>query len=437
MKNILLFGTGKSATALIKYLIRESQKYDWSIVLADQNPESARKKVGDNPRVTVQPLDIQKDEITRKKQIAISSLVISLLPASLHLLIAKDCIFYKKHLLTASYISPEVQKLEPEIKKSGALFMGEMGLDPGIDHMSAMKTIHGIQQKGGAITGFESFCGALTAPESDNNPWHYKISWSPHSLITAGKEGASYREKGQIKTIPYEDLFGNYRMTTIPGLGSLAYYPNRDSERYAKLYQLSEVPTVLRATLRHPDFCKGWQAIVKLGLTDTTKPIQTNRLSYKNWLLRRIKQSGTEKDNAALMNGNNLLHQQFSFLGLLKDQLIQTDKQTAGELLFGLLSQKLVLQPDDKDMVVMLHKLSFKEKGQIKTCKNTLIAKGENSTDTAIAKTVGLPIGILTRFLLTGKVRLTGLHIPILPEIYLPVLEALEKEGIRFKDYVH
>lgn len=436
-KKILLLGAGKSATTLIKYLSRESKKEKWQITLVDQDVKSARKKAGNNPRITVLSFDIQNDETTRKQQVAQANLVISLLPASLHLLVAQDCIYYRKHLLTASYLSPEVLNLEPDVKKAGVLFMGEMGLDPGIDHMSAMKAVQQIKEKGGMISAFESFCGALPAPQSDDNPWHYKISWSPRSLITAGKDGASYREKGHIKNIPYERLFSSYRMIDIPDLGSLAYYPNRDSERYAKLYRLNEVPTVLRATLRHPDFCTGWQTVVKLGLTDTTTPVQTNHLTYSNWLSNHIKQSGAEQSTTEIFKAGSLLHRQFSFLGLTKDKLIGKGSTTSGDLLLELLAQKLVLLPDDKDMVVMFHRLHFKEGGQVKTHKSALIAQGENSTDTAIAKTVGLPLGILTKLLLNGTIELTGLHIPILPEIYLPVLRELEKEGIRFVEYVH
>ncbi len=437
MNKILLLGAGKSATGLIKYLLRESKKQEWQIILVDQDVASARQKAGNNPQITVQSFDIQKDEKTRKQQVAQADVVISLLPAHLHLLAAKDCITYKKHLLTASYLSPEVLELEPDIKKAGVLFMGEMGLDPGIDHMSAMKAIHQIKEKGGIISAFESFCGALPAPESDDNPWHYKISWSPRSLITAGKAGASFRDKGRIKTMSYETLFSSYRMVDIPGLGNLAYYPNRNSERYAKLYRLNEVPTVLRATLRYPDFCTGWQTIVKLGFTDTSTPIQTNHLTYRNWLSNHIKQSGAEQSTTEIFQQGSLLHRQFSFLGLTKDKLINKGLKTSGDLLLELLTDKLVLLPDDKDMVVMFHRLHFKEGGQAKTHKSALIAKGENNTDTAIAKTVGLPLGILTKLLLQGAIQLTGLHIPVLPEIYLPVLKELGQEGIRFAEYVH
>src|SRR5699024_9807306 len=336
---------------------------------------------------------------------------------------------------TPSYLSPEISALAADIKKANILFMGEMGLDPGIDHMTAMKAIHRIRKNGGAIIGFESLCGALVAPESDDNPWHYKISWSPGSLITAGKQGASYRKNRQRQTIPYEKLFGSYKLVDIPQLGQLAYYPNRDSERYAGLYQLEDVPFILRATLRHPDFCKGWQTIVNLGLTDTSKVIDTRNLTYKDWSVSLIEKSGTAEEKREIFDRDSLLHQQFYFLNLLNKQIISSGKKTAGALLLDLLSQKLSPGPEDKDMIVMLHRITFRKNNTVKTQNSLLITKGENNTETAIAKTVGLPLGILAKFLLNKKIHLTGLHIPTLPAIYLPVLEELEREGLRIIEY--
>lgn len=434
MKIILLFGAGKSATALIKYLNRESQKQDWHIILVDQNREEAEKKAGNSEKIKVLSFDMQ-EEAVRKQNIAAADLVISLLPAHLHLIVAQDCIFFKKHLLTASYLSDDISRLKAEIEKAGILFMGEMGLDPGIDHMSAMKALHRIKEAGGNITAFESFCGALVSPQSDDNPWHYKISWSPQSLISAGKEGAVYRKEGLKYVIPYRTLFGNYGMINIPGFGHLAYYPNRNSQRYARLYQLEEVPTVLRATLRHPDFCKGWQTVVDLDLTDTTTPFQTNHLTYKGWVTRQIKKSEATKEQTEIWEKNSLLHQQFHFLGLTDDKIIDKGIQTAGEVLFDLISQKLALQPDDRDMIIMYHHITYEKQGHLKKAKSVLLTTGDNATDTAIAKTVGLPLGILTKLLLTDKIRLTGLHIPILKEIYLPILHELEQEGICFQEY--
>ncbi len=436
MRKILVLGAGKSATSLIHYLIKEATALNAHLIIVDQDVENTRKKTGNSASASVHNFDIQDAE-KRGNAIAEADLVLSLLPAALHLLVAKDCIIHKKSLLTPSYLSPEIQTLKKEIDRAGILLMGEMGLDPGIDHMSAMKALGHIREKGGKITSFQSFCGALVAPESDDNPWHYKISWSPGSLITSGKEGAAYRKNGEIRTLPYKTLFGSYKTLAVPGMGKLAYYPNRDSLRYAKLYGLEEIPSLLRATFRHPDFCEGWQTLVSLGLTDSTKVFNTDRLTYKEWLLTALSHSHLAKEKVKeIQDSSQLLHKQLAFLGLLSDQFINKGTQSAGALLFDLVSEKLALKAEDKDLIVLLHRITYKSNNEEPhTFQSLLKVKGDNSMDTAISKTVGLPLGILAKLLLTGKIKLTGLHIPTLPEIYLPVLNELKREGIRFVDY--
>ena len=436
MKNILLLGAGKSATALIKYLLGHAETADWQLTLVDQHPAIAAQKAANHPRAVLLSFDIQ-DGSTRRQQIQQANLVISLLPPSLHLLVAQDCIALRRNLLTASYLSEALQALAPEIARAGILMMGEMGLDPGIDHMSAMRAINRIRAEGGAITAFESFCGALVAPESDDTPWHYKISWSPQALLTAGAAGATFRKNGKLQRRTYAELFTDCPEIAIPAAGTFAFYPNRDSERYARLYQLNEVPTILRATLRHPAFCRGWGMVVRLGLTDQKKEWETNHLTYKNWLLNQLRQAGAMAEKSRLMEGDDPLHRQFAFLGLTDDALIGKDRQTSGAILMSQLHRKLALQPDDRDMVVMLHRITHQESGRTKILQSVLNVKGRNGTDTAIAETVGLPLGIMARLLLSGKISLTGLHIPVLPEVYEPVLAQLEKEGIRFQEYVH
>lgn len=440
MKKIVLFGAGKSATCLIAYLTRKAPEKNWQLTIVDTDPVLARSKAGASKQTTVVSFDINNQD-ARRHHIADADLVISMLPAQLHIFIAKDCIHFHKHLLTASYLLPEVRKLDKEIKKAGILFMGEMGLDPGIDHMSAMNALETIRNKAGQITAFKSFCGALIAPESDNNPWHYKISWSPASLITAGMDGAIYRENGIEKKIPYDNLFGSYHALEIPELGELAYYPNRNSLPYAALYQLENVPTILRATLRHPAFCEGWQALVALGLTSLQKETDTDKISFSQWAAQNIRGKSNKEAREALQRFLQAqerpeLMAQFGFLGLFSDDLIQRGKMSNGDLLLSIVSRKLMMQPEDKDMVVMLHRISFEQKNTPETLTSYIIVKGEDHLHTAIAKTVGLPLGILADLLLSDKIKLTGLHIPIMPEVYKPVLRALEKEGIRFKEYV-
>ncbi len=410
MKNVLLFGAGKSATSLIEYLIAWAPKGRWQVTVVDADLLLARSKTGGVPFAQALSFDIRNDE-ARGRQIAEADVVISLLPAALH--------------------------LAPEIEQAGILFMGEMGLDPGIDHMGAMSMLDSIRRKGGDILSFRGFCGALVTPASNDNPWQYKISWNPAAVVHAGKGGALYREKGRTVELPYERLFGAYRMVDVPRLGKVAYYPNRDSLQYASLYRIDEVPTILRATLRFPPFCEGWQALVSLGLTADTPP-PPGRLSYRDWALQAV--PGDHRDPAAALASflqtepESALMQQLAFLGLLSAEELPPGQPSNAAVLERLLAERLILQPEDHDMIVMMHEVAFRQHGIDTTVKSYLIVVGEDNLHTAIARTVGLPPGILARLLLADKVSLRGLHIPVAPEIYKPVLKELEEYGIRFEE---
>ncbi|HVB02220.1 MAG TPA: saccharopine dehydrogenase C-terminal domain-containing protein [Chitinophagaceae bacterium] len=438
MKQILIFGAGKSATVLIEFLIAHAPKNKWHLTVVDSNLSLVQSKTGKSYFATPLAFDIQQ-EITRRKLVENSDLVISLLPPSLHLLIAQDCLLYQKHLLTASYADQKIQKLGPEIRKAGLLFVYEMGLDPGLDHMSAMNLIHSIKRKGGLIRSFRSFCGGLMDPSSNDNPWSYKISWNPANVVLAGKSGATFKDKGKIVELCYEELFDQGKTIQVSGLGKLAYYPNRDSLNYMKLYQLEESETFLRATLRFPEFCEGWNALVRLGLTDDKAKVNTDELPYFKWASQKLKnkfpasseESFTEflgtKDNSRVIT-------QLKFLGFLNGGLINQGERTNAEILQSVLENKLKMLPDDHDLVVMQHEIRF-ERCRIETCLvSSLMITGENSLNTAMAKTVGLPLGIMAKLILTGKMPLIGLHIPIVPEIYQPVLKELEEQGIRFEE---
>ena len=428
-KKILLFGAGKSATCLIDYLLRQAEQHNWHIVIADGNVELARQKSGGSLYATAVQVDVKMDA-QRNALIEQADIVISMLPPSLHSLIAGNCITSGRHLLTASYADEEMKKLAPEIRKKGILFLCEMGLDPGIDHMSAMQLIHRIHATGGKINSFYSHCGGLVAPESDNNPWHYKISWNPRNVVLAGKAGAVYRLDGRVKKLPYSSLFDPGRTVEIPGHGRLAWYPNRDSLPYIPLYGLAESSTFIRTTLRHPDFCTGWKKIVELNLTDETKQYNSNEMSYKTFFETHLRQNGFTKTDTLPGTEKALL----TYLGLYEDERINNGSCTAAAILRTAIEKKLMLQPADKDMIILMHEIAYEFKTQSQKITSTLIVKGENSLHTAMAKTVGLPLGIAAVLMLQGKISLTGLHIPIVPEIYGPVLEALRKEGIVFKE---
>ncbi|MEO6550423.1 MAG: saccharopine dehydrogenase C-terminal domain-containing protein [Ferruginibacter sp.] len=421
MKKILLFGAGKSATVLIDYLIEGASLNNWLIIIADMNREQILLKTKNSPFAEAVSADITNDE-QRTGLIKDVSIVISMMPPSLHFLIAKDCVEYGKNLLTASYLDPAIRSLQRDIESKKLLFICEMGLDPGIDHMSAMKIIDEIKSKSGVITSFKSHCGGLVAPESDDNPWHYKISWNPRNVVLAGKAGAEYRLNNNIQHGKYLELFSNYIQVNIPGLGKLAAYPNRDSLSYVPIYKLDHTSDFVRTTLRHTSFCIGWDAIVQAGLTDDITLIIKVGLTYIEWSSPIL---------PFVNDGNRSL---LEYLGLFEDILVPAALKTGADVLQHLLESRLKMLPDDKDMIVMLHEIEYIHAGITTKIESSLIVKGQDYLRTAMAKTVGLPLGIAARLILNGTIQLTGLHIPTIKEIYNPVLAELSKEGIQFSE---
>lgn len=498
MKTILLFGAGKSATVLIDYLLENAVDQHWRLFLVDADLNLAQSKIGASNRGTAISFDIE-DETERGRYIRQADIVISLLPPALHISIARDCVKFQKHLLTASYLDDATRELEPAIAKNKLLFLYEMGLDPGIDHMSAMQLIDGIRKKGGQIFSFVSHCGGLVAPESDDNPWHYKISWNPRNIILAGKAGAHYRENGQEVQVGYAGLFNNDRLVDIPELGTLGWYANRDSLSYTRRYQLEDAATFLRTTLRHSDFLYGWRNIIELKLTDETPLYDTtgktlqqvfkehmDRHGFGEWLNQKLaarfeetkgmlenlmklidaeqeavetgeslpdsfmtaddkgnlQEIGVEdvKNQAAgflayKMHEANLTLKQLFFLGLDDDEtLVNRGLCSAADILQFAVEKKLALRPYDKDMIVMLHEIGYELEGKKYGISSSLIVKGENHLRTAMAKTVGLPLGIAAKLILNGTIRLHGLQIPTSREIYEPVLKELETCQVQFKE---
>lgn len=426
MKHILLFGAGKSATVLIDYLKETATRKQWQVTIADVNLAAVKSKVGDHALVKAVGVSIE-NETERNALIKEADVVISMLPPALHYIVALDCVAFGKHLLTASYVDDKIRQLEHTIKEKNILFLCEMGLDPGIDHMSAMKMINQIKNDGGSVTSFISHCGGLVAPESDDNPWHYKFSWNPRSVVVAGKAGAVYKEKYEVRSTKYGQLFMNCGELNVEGVGQLAYYPNRDSLSYISTYGLEETETFMRTTLRYADFCKGWQVVIDLGLTDEENMIDTDGLNVAAFL-----QNAFAAKNRSL--DNELLKDQFIFLGWNDDTLINKGRCSAADVLQFILEKKWALQEGDKDMIVMLHEIDYVVKSEKLKVKSELVVKGEDNLRTAMAKTVGLPLGIAATLLLEGKIVERGLHIPIVPGIYEPVLEELEKHGIVFQE---
>ncbi|HUM48426.1 MAG TPA: saccharopine dehydrogenase C-terminal domain-containing protein, partial [Chitinophagales bacterium] len=401
MKKILLLGAGRSATVLIHYLLKNAAGWNAAITVGDQSMEAATSKVGGDGAGHAIAFDAT-DEVVRKREIEAHDIVISMLPPHLHILVAKDCAACKKHLVTASYISPELQAMNEEVKKGGLLFMCEMGLDPGIDHMSAMKMIHAIQEKGGKITSFKSGTGGLVAPESDNNPWHYKVTWNPRNVVLAGQSTAQYLENGIRKFVPYHRIFSTTERFKIPGYGKFESYPNRDSLSYISKYGLEGMRTIIRATLRKEGYCEAWNALVQLGLTDDSYLMtDLQSMSYADWvscyLPEKEKWEGkkVKSRTAKFLDLKNSVLDRLDWLGIFSGEKITLEQGTPAQILQNLLERKWMMQPSDNDMIVMRHEVEYLLNDKKHEQVSTLILKGDDALNTAMAKTVGLPLGIM------------------------------------------
>lgn len=441
MKTLLLFGAGKSATVLIDYLLAQAQTNDWKIIIADADKQQVLAKTNNSPLAEAIQIDITKGE-QRAELIQQADIVISMMPPALHFLVAQDCVVHGKNLLTASYVDDQIRQLKHGIDDKGILFLCEMGLDPGIDHMSAMKMIDGIKANGGTITSFKSHCGGLIAPVSDNNPWHYKISWNPRNIILAGSSGAVYKENHEIIEEEYQTVFENCEVITFPELGELAWYPNRDSLSYLPIYQLEQTETFIRTTLRHPAFCRGWDYIVNLGLTDTEDHDNIMDCeTYADWLERKLylvedREMDLQEYVDLYVHEDYYLEilNQFKFLELASNNKLPKAAQCSADILQIAAETKLAMQPHDKDMIVMLHEIEYELRQTKYKLQSWLRVEGTDSLRTAMAKTVGLPLGIAAKLILNGTITLTGLQIPTAKEIYEPVLKELELMDIKFTE---
>lgn len=438
MTKILIIGAGRSATYLIKYLIDHSAENNWKITVADVDIELARQKTSWHSNATGISFDI-RDEEKRKAVIGEHDLVISMLPAFMHGGVAKDCVELGKHMATASYVSADMKALHDEAVKKDLLLLNECGLDPGLDHASAMKVIHEIRDRKGEILSFKSYCGGLVAPESNDNPWGYKFSWNPRNVILAGQGTAQYLEKGQLKFIPYNRLYTQTDSIAIDGYGSFDAYANRDSVGYKDIYGLDSVRTMLRGTLRESGYCSAWNAFIRLGLTDDTSKItHTSSLTYTALLDAFLPAGrGSVKDRTRKFLGktwNADLEEKLDYLELFSDKKISLAEGTPAQLLQALLEEKWKLKEDDKDMIVMQHQFEYKLKGEsgIKKLESSLVVTGKDQQHTAMALTVGLPLAITVKNFLNGKFRRSGVQIPIHKDIYEPMLRELEEHGVVF-----
>jgi saccharopine dehydrogenase (NAD+, L-glutamate forming) len=438
MKNIFIFGSGRSTSALIRYLEEHAGEYNWKLTIADRSDPD----IPDNEVTTRVKMDVF-DEQALHQAIQEADLVISMLPAMFHPVVARACLKYGRHMLTASYVSQEMGEMDTQVKSQQLLFLNEMGVDPGIDHMSAMRVINRIREEGHDLLCFETFTGGLIAPESDNNPWHYKITWNPRNVVLAGQGGpARFIQEGRYKFIPYHRLFRRTEVIDIEGYGKFEGYANRDSIKYIEKYSLQDVPTVYRGTLRRPGFCRAWDVFVQLGATDDSFTLfNTEEMTYKEFINSFLYYSLEDPVKTKLyqymhIDQDSDVREKLEWLGIFDNVKIGLKDATPAQILEKLICEKWALEPGDKDMLVMWHKFIYKNKesGQKQLLTSSLVVVGDDQENTAMAKTVGLPLAIAAKMVLTGQIKLTGVLIPTVKEIYEPVLCELEKYGVCFRE---
>lgn len=440
MKKILVIGAGRSSSTLIKFLLDNAERDGWLVTVCDIDSALAERKIAGHQHGNANQFDV-RDVDSRQKLVAEHDLVISMLPAVMHLEVVKDCLQFGKHVITPSYITDEIKALDGDFKAKGLIALNEIGLDPGIDHLSAMKMLDEIRGNGGVIKCFESFTGGLIAPESDNNPWGYKFTWNPRNVVLAGQGGAvQFRHGGRFKYIPYHKLFSRTEYIQIDKYGKFEGYANRDSLKYRKVYDLMDVPTIYRGTLRRPGFCRAWDVLVQLGATDDSYKIEDSaKMTYRQFINSFLAYNPNDTVELKLRAYLKLEHNDeamhlLQWLGLFENEPIGLDNATPAQILQKRMEEKMSLDEGDKDMIVMWHKVGFEYNGEKREFNSSLVVTGDDQTHTAMSKTVGLPIGIAARHILNGNIKLRGALVPIEKEIYEPVLRELEDYGVTFNE---
>ena len=440
MKKILVIGAGRSSTSLIKYLLDNSSKENWSVTVVDYDFDLANKKINNHPYGTSSKLDANNSE-ERRKFISNSDIVISMLPARMHYNVLKDAVELGVHVITPSYVTDEIKLLKYEALKNGVLVLNELGLDPGIDHMSAKKMIDDVELIGGKVTGFESFTGGLVAPESDDNPWNYKFTWNPRNVVLAGQGGAAkFIQDGKYKYIPYNKLFRRTKIIEIDGFGKFEGYANRDSLKYRSIYGLDNVPTMYRGTLRRVGFCRAWNIFVQLGATDDSYIMEgSENMTYRDFINSFLRFNNHDSVELKLrhylrIEQDDYVWDKLLWLGIFENTKIGIKNATPAQILQKMLQRKWSLSDEDKDMIVMWHKINYTFENNQKELISHMEYIGKDSVITAMSDTVGLPLGIAAKMILNDKIKMRGVILPTEKEIYSSVLPELESYGVKFKE---
>lgn len=437
MQHILILGAGLSASSLIQYLLDHSEEYNWHIRLGDLSVETAELKINKHPRGEAFFFDVNNEEQC-KTEVEKADIVVSMLPASLHYRVARACVDFGKNMVTASYVSPQIEALHEEALKKGILILNEIGVDPGIDHMSAMKVIDEVKAKGGKILSFTSSTGGLVAPKYDNNPWNYKFTWNPRNVVLAGQGVSKFIKNGLYKYIPYHKLFKRIIRTEVLDYGEFEVYPNRDSLKYREIYGLDNIPSMFRGTMRRPGYSRSWDSFVQLGMTDDTFTLENSEnMTYRefvNTFLRYEPDTPVETKVARYLNideDGDIMYK-LRWLDLFKPIKIGLKNASPAKILEHILLKKWSLDEDDKDMLVMQHRFDVSFGDKKKTILSSMGVEGSDQTHTAMSKTVGYPVAIACKLILTGIISDTGVKIPTDASVYEPILAELSTLGIQF-----
>lgn len=441
MKRIFLIGAGRSSSDLIQYLLLNAESQNWFVTIGDLDLSLVQGKVKAHPKADAILFDINNEE-QRITEISSCDLVISMLPAHMHLPVALDCLRLRKNMVTASYVSKEMVTLHEEASAAGVILLNEMGVDPGIDHMSAKKVIDGIREKGGVLDTFETFTGGLIAPESDTNPWNYKFTWNPRNVVMAGQgTPVKFIQEGKYKYVPYHKIFRRTEKINIENHGRFEGYANRDSLAYREIYGLQDIRTMYRGTLRRPGFCKAWNIFVQMGLTDDSFYMDNVKgMTHRDFVNSFLPYNERDSVELKFKHYNKFEHddedlfEKFEWLGIFEQTPLNLERATPAQILQKILEAKWGLDPEDKDMIVMWHKFIYMLEGKKFEVQSSMVTKGTDPIFTAMSKTVGLPVAIAAKLILNGTITTPGVQIPITAEIYEPVLKELENFGVEFTE---
>jgi len=441
VKKIFVVGAGRTAISLISYLTQKAREHNWFITVGDQSLELAMQKTAGLPNTKAIQFNVF-NATQRHKEISKADLVISLLPETLHIHLVEDCLEYKTNLITASYVSDRMREYDSDAHEAGIILLNEMGLDPGIDHMEAMRLITKIKDKGGSLVSLKSYGGGLITPESDTNPWGYKITWNPMNVVISGMASARYMKDNKLKIVPYNRLFLDTEIVDVPGIGRYEAYPNRDSIKYRKIYHLPRIPNVYRGSLRKVGYCEAWNALVKIGLTDNRYIVpDSHKLTYEEWVsIYLMHRNGYTTKEALLefldLSPDSKIMKKIEWLGLLSHKKIRVKNATPADILLDLLKEKWEFKKDDRDMVILQTEVEYKLNGKQEKIISSIVVKGKDSTHTAMSETVGLPLGIGAYLVLTNQIKERGVVIPVHRDIFRPALKELNNLGIKPNEIV-